>query len=97
MAEIRRNDGKQSIPGARVKLPVQLPRMPEKKHSRQEITTIKLTKDTKERLERLRIYKRESYDEIVQSMLNLLNLCRISPEKARIKLIRIDRERKKSR
>jgi hypothetical protein len=95
MGELRNTDGKKGIPNARVKLSRELPKLPEKKHSKQEITTIKLSKETKTRLEKLRIYKRESYDEIVQSILNLLNTCRADPEKARIQLIKIDRERKK--
>ena len=58
------------------------------------ITTIKLTNETKSRLEKLRIHKRESYDEIVQSMLSLLGLCRANPEKAQRRLIVIERRRR---
>lgn len=60
-------------------------------------TTIKLDKKTKTRLDKLRVYKRESYDEIVQSMLDVLNTCRISPERARAKLIFLDRTRRRSK
>lgn len=56
-----------------------------------EITTIKLSKQTKERLDKLKVYKRESYEEIIQKVLEILNLTRTSPERARAKLIAIDR------
>lgn len=58
-----------------------------------EITTIKLEKETKERLDKLKVHKRESYDEIIQKMLELLNLVKAEPEKARAKLISIDRQK----
>ncbi len=57
----------------------------------EEITTIKLHKKTKERLEKLRVYQRESYEEILGKMLDILNLVRIEPERARAKLINLDR------
>ena len=57
-----------------------------------DVTTIKIYKKTKERLEKLRSYKRESYDEILQKMLEILNLCRLDPEKARSKLIALNRQ-----
>lgn len=56
------------------------------------ITTVKLLKDTKARLDKLRIHKRETYDDILQELLSILNLARISPEKARAKLIAIERK-----
>lgn len=56
-----------------------------------EITTIKLQKKTKSRLDKLKIHKRESYDEAIQKILEILNICRIQPEKARAKLIEIDK------
>jgi len=59
-----------------------------------ENTTIKLSKETKERLDNLKEYKRESYEEILQKMLETLTLCRINPEAARGKLISIDRQRR---
>lgn len=60
------------------------------------ITTIKLDKSTKERLERLRMYKRETYDDILQRVLEILNLFRLNPDQARGKLIAIDKARKES-
>ena len=55
------------------------------------ITTIKLSEATKARLDKLRFYKRETYEEIVERILGILNLCKISPEKARSKLINLDK------
>jgi len=55
------------------------------------ITTIKLSKKTKDRLDKLKVYKRESYEEIIQKMLEILNLVRTNPEQARSKLVAIDR------
>ena len=46
-------------------------------------TTIKLSKDTKKRLDNLREYRKESYDEILGKILNVLNICKIDPLKAR--------------
>ena len=56
-----------------------------------EITTVKLNKKTKDRIDKLRVHKRETYDEILQSLLDILNLCRISPEKAQHKLLRMEK------
>lgn len=60
------------------------------------ITTLKLEKETKERIEHLRVYKRESYDDILCKILEVLNLCRSEPEKARMRLILIDKERRRN-
>lgn len=57
------------------------------------ITTIKLSQKTKDRVDKLRVYKRESYDEIVQKILEILNLVRTEPDRARAKLIGIDKTR----
>jgi len=57
-----------------------------------EITTIKLYKKTKKRLDKLKSYKRETYDDTLQKMLEILNLTRIAPEKARIKLIELGKK-----
>ena len=62
-----------------------------------EVTTVKLYKKTKDRLEKLRMYKRESYDEILQRLLEILSLCRIDPDRARSKLIAIERQTKDKR
>jgi hypothetical protein len=59
------------------------------------ITTIKLEKETKSRLDKVKEYRRETYDEILQKMLNILNLCKVSPERARARLIAIDRHKRR--
>lgn len=61
-----------------------------------EITTIKLGKNTKERLGHLKVYHRETFDEILQKMLGILNICRVNPERARARLMAIDRQRKRT-
>lgn len=60
------------------------------------ITTIKLSKETKERLEKLREHKRESYDEILRKMLGILNITKLEPEKARSILEKIDDARQRN-
>jgi len=57
------------------------------------ITTIKLDKETKVRLDKLKVHKRESYDDVLQKILSILNLCKINPLQARLKLKEIDRIR----
>ena len=61
------------------------------------ITTIKLEKETKSRLSRLKVHKRESYEEVLQKILSILNALKDNPLKARIKLQEIDILRKKIR
>ncbi len=58
------------------------------------ITTMKLSTETKERLNHLRSYKRESYEEILQKLLEILNICRVSPERAKSKLLAIEGRKK---
>ena len=60
-----------------------------------ENTTIKLDRKTKERLDHLKEYKRETYDEVLQKMLEILNTCKFSPERARALLIGIDRKKRR--
>lgn len=57
------------------------------------ITTIKLEEETKQRLEKLREYKKESYDEILKKILGILNIVKLEPERARNVLNRIDETR----
>ena len=64
--------------------------------NKMEITTIKLLKSTKTRFDKLRSYPKESYDTIIQKLLEILNTCRINPEKAKSKLVSIDQEHKKN-
>ncbi len=61
-----------------------------------EITTIKLHKTTKSRLDKLKSYPKESYEEILKKILEILNLYRINPEKAKNKLLIIDQDHKKN-
>lgn len=65
------------------------------KESGQEITTIKLTRATKSRLDHMRLYKRETYDEIVMKILEVFNICRVNPERARLCLISLDKQRRR--
>jgi hypothetical protein len=65
----------------------------EVKIEKDKITTIKLSQKTKDRIDKLKVYRRESYDEIIQKMLEILNLVRTNPEQARAKLIGIDKNR----
>jgi hypothetical protein len=58
-----------------------------------DITTIKLNKKTKERLDKLKIHNRESYDEVIQEVLKILNLCKVNPFQAKAKLQEIDKIR----
>ncbi|MBI3333950.1 hypothetical protein HYZ97_00490 [Candidatus Pacearchaeota archaeon] len=60
------------------------------------ITTIKLSTATKQRLEHLKLYKRETYEEIMQRLLNILNITIKNPEAARHKLISLERQRKRN-
>ena len=62
--------------------------------SKEEITTIKLSKGTKERLDHLRIHPRETYEEIMQRMLEILNVCRADPERARFRLLSLEKQKK---
>jgi len=66
------------------------------KEKKSKITTIKVDESTKHRIEFLRTYRRESYDEIMQNILEVLNICRVNPERARSRLILIDKERKRN-
>ena len=54
------------------------------------ITTIKIHKETKERLNKLKEHNRETYDQILRKILFILNTSKKNPEKAHKLLIRID-------
>ena len=54
-----------------------------------EITTIKLQKETKERLDKLRESRNESYDDILRKIMYVLNTTRDDPFKAKRILERI--------
>ena len=55
------------------------------------ITTIKIHKGTKDRLDRLKEHPRESYEEVLRKVLFILNLSKKSPEKAQVAFKKIDR------
>ena len=57
------------------------------------ISTIKLREMTKERVHKLKEYKNESYDEIINKILEILNVCKSSPERARKILYKINMKR----
>ena len=56
---------------------------------------MKLVEETKDRLEKLREHKRETYDDILRKMLYVLNIARESPEKAKRVLERIEELRQR--
>ncbi|MEK6909318.1 MAG: hypothetical protein AABX23_04670 [Nanoarchaeota archaeon] len=55
------------------------------------ITTIKLDRETKSRLDKLKVHPKESYDEILQKILYILNLCKSGSSEARARLLAIDK------
>lgn len=59
------------------------------------ITTIKVDKKTKDRIDKLRVHKRETYDEILQRVLGILNVARVNPERAQARLRVIERQSKR--
>jgi len=61
-----------------------------------DISTIKLSRKTKDRLEHIKVYARETYEDILIRMLDFLNLCRLNPELARARLIQADKERRRN-
>jgi len=60
-------------------------------NSENTITTIKLSNQTKERLERFKEHPKETYDEVLKKMLFILNNCRKDPEKSQKILLGIDK------
>jgi hypothetical protein len=59
------------------------------------ITTIKVNKETKSRIDRLKEHKRESYDEVLRKVLFILNTTKKNPEKAQGILKKIDSMQKR--
>ena len=58
------------------------------------ITTIKVDRETKHRLDKLKVHPKESYDEIIQKILFILNLCKANPNEAKGRLLAIDKVKK---
>tara|TARA_Y100000310_G_C20128887_1_gene554928 strand:+ start:94 stop:342 length:249 start_codon:yes stop_codon:yes gene_type:complete len=54
------------------------------------ITTIKLERETKARLDRLKEHEKESYNQVIKKILHLLNVYRKSPEQGNKILRTID-------
>lgn len=55
-----------------------------------EITTIKIHKGTKTRLDRLKEHERETYEQVLRKILFILNLSKKNPEKAQRIFNKID-------
>lgn len=58
-------------------------------------TTIKINLDTKSRLDKLKVHKKDSYDEVIQKILGILNTLKDNPFQARSKLNEIESLREK--
>jgi hypothetical protein len=59
------------------------------------VTTIKISSETRERLNRLKEYERETYDEVQNKIFYVLNTLKKNPEKAQRILLNIDRRIKR--
>ena len=62
---------------------------------KQDTTTIKLSRKTKERLDNLKEHSQESYEEVLKKLLYILNLIRKSPELGNKALGNIDKNIKR--
>jgi len=61
----------------------------------EKITTIKIQKETKARLDRLKEHQRETYEQVLKKILFILNLSKKNPEKAQNIFKKIDSAIKK--
>jgi len=61
------------------------------------ITTIKIKKETKERLDKLKEHDRETYDQILRKILFILNTSKKNPLRAQNLMHKIDRSIKSKR
>jgi Zn-finger protein len=61
------------------------------------ITTIKVKQKTKERIDKLRVHRKDSYDEILQRLLGILNVCRADPDQAQERLEKMESLRKRNK
>ncbi len=66
------------------------PKNTSKIKDRNNITTIKINKQTKQRLDRLKEHPRETYEETLRKILFILNLSKTNPEKAQRIFRKID-------
>jgi len=60
-------------------------------------TTIKISRETKKRLDNFREYKAETYEEVIKKMLYILNAVRKSPDSANKILNTIDKNIKRKK
>jgi hypothetical protein len=58
-------------------------------------TTIRIGRETKKRLDSLKIHGKETYDEVIQKILSILNVCKANPLQARHRLNEIEVLKKK--
>lgn len=54
-------------------------------------TTIKINRETKQRLDKLKEHDRETYEQILRKILFILNIIKKNPEKAQKILNRVDK------
>lgn len=59
------------------------------------ITTIKISTETKERLDHIKEYDRETYNELVNKLFYIVNACRKEPLKAQKILENLDKRIKR--
>ncbi|MEK6860027.1 MAG: hypothetical protein AABX54_04400 [Nanoarchaeota archaeon] len=55
------------------------------------VTTIKISTETRQRLEKLKEYDRETYNDVLNKIFYVLNICKKEPEKAQRILSNIDK------
>ncbi len=59
------------------------------------ITTIKISTETKQRLDHIKEYDRETYNELVNKLFYIINVCRKEPLKAQKILENLDKRIKR--
>jgi len=64
---------------------------------KQIITTIKVHKETKERLDKLKENSRETYEDVLKKMLFILNTAKTQPQRARSLMRMIDGTQKNTK
>ena len=60
-------------------------------------TSIQISTELLNRLRMMKIHNKETYEDIIKRVIDVLNLCKINPEKARTKLHFLDKVHKKAR
>ncbi len=59
------------------------------------LTTIKISSETKNRLEKLKVHKKESFENSIILLLDILNICKTDPLRARFKIFELEKMRAK--